>query len=204
MICLKFSVNFREYFSWHEISCCRVSLLIAGVLGCFSRHADEHRGRNESVALVLVTNKNQWFRITELSPHFTWSLNCWNMTCLYVFSFYLSRPYRCSSPPVSRLHLCFSLCLYFWVSASVSLTIWLRRSLSLSHPRIISLFIFLPLLLSIYIYIRLPVFLSVFLSFFLSVWESDWVMNWLINWSEGVRIPSLREAHDCVEVRVVE
>ena len=67
----------------------------------------------------------------------------------------------------------------FWVSASVSLTIWLRRSLSLSHPRIISLFIFLPLLLSIYMYIRLPVCLSVFLSVYLSVFLSVRLRIWL-------------------------
>ena len=120
----------------------------------------------------------------KLSPHSndTWTVEHMTWTCLSVF--FLSRPYCCSSPSVSRSTSLsvYTLCL----CVSLSLSVYFCVSF---FPRIISHFFFLPLFLSICMYIRLPVFFSICLSFclsvrlsiclsvFLSVWESHWVMN---------------------------
>ena len=126
-------------------------------------------------------------------------------TCLSVF--FLSRPYCCSSPSVSRSTSLsvYTLCL----CVSVSLCLLLRQFFS-SHPRIISLFSFC--LSSIYLHVyttpRFFLYLSVFLSFcpsfYLSVCLSVCLRNSLSDEQQGVKIPSLREVLDCVEVRVVE
>ena len=120
----------------------------------------------------------------KLSPqlHDTWTVEHMTWTCLSVF--FLSRPYCCSSPSVSRstsLSVC-TLCL----CVSVSLCLLLRQFFS-SHPRIISLFSFC---LSFYLFaciydspsFSLSVCLSVFLSVFLSVCLSFCLSENLIEW----------------------
>ena len=141
----------------------------------------------------------------KLSPiTCTWSVEHMTWTCLSVF--FLSRPYCCSSPSVSRSTSLsvYTLCL----CVSVSLCLLLRQFFS-SHPRIISLFSFC---LSFYLFaciydspsFSLSVCLSVFLSVFLSVCLSVCLRISLSDEQQGVKIPSLREVLDCVEVRVVE
>ena len=115
-------------------------------------------------------------------------------------------------PQYLCLHLSlFIPCVFVFLSLSVYFCVSVFRLTLVSFP------FFLSASPSIYLHVyttpRLFLYLSVFLSFCpsfylsvcLSVCLRIWLrMNWLIDWSEGVGIPSLREAHDCVEVRVVE
>ena len=114
-------------------------------------------------------------------------------------------------PQCLGLHLSlFIPCVSVFLSLSVYFCVSFFVSPSYHFP-----FFFLPLLLSICMYIRLPVFFSICLSFclsvrlsicnfYLSVCLSVCLRISLSDEQQGVKIPSLREVLDCVEVRVVE
>ena len=144
----------------------------------------------------------------KLSPqsHDTWTVEHMTWTCLSVF--FLSRPYCCSSPSVSRSTSLsvYTLCLCVSLSLSVYFCVSFFRLTLVSFP------FFLSASPSIYLHVyttpRLFLYLSVFLSFcpsfYLSVCLSVCLRISLSDEQQGVKIPSLREVLDCVEVRVVE